>query len=483
MARARIYKKKFFCSLLALWILPSCSVYHVHEFPRPCTSLPADFLRGKGGDGSIVKWWTEFNQPELNHLVEHALYQNLDIKQAWDRLAQAKFAACIVNSERYPQINLEVGAEFQHQVKKLDHVNTSFMTYIVNPTLTYEIDLWRKIDSRVKAADLAYCATKEELEGTALLIAGTVTNLWFLIEEQKALLKLINYQVELSETLLELVELRFSLGQSSALDVYQQRLQLEQTRTTAIPVYAALKNASHQMNVLLGLPPREQWAYTDQIQDINLPPLPYMGTPAELICRRPDLRAAHYKVKSADYEVAAAVADLYPRLVLSASYELRTRDLSQLFQEEILKIAGRLIQPIYDGCRRRCEVARRKAIVKERLDNFGQRFLNALQEIEDAVVSESAQLELLQQIAKQIEIAKLNLEEARLRYANGLNDYLTVISAIQSLQGLERRMINEHRVLLTTRSNLYRALGGPALVDCEDRCYEFYGPQPNGGNL
>lgn len=480
MVRAGTYKRRILSSILAL-LLPSCSVYHVHEFPRPCTSLPSNFLRGKGGEGSIVKWWTEFNQPELNKLVDYALYQNLDIKQAWDRLAQAKFAACIVNSERYPQINLDVSAEFQHQVKKLDHVNTSFMTYIVNPTLTYEIDLWRKIDSRVHAADLAYCATKEDLEGTALLVAGTVTNLWFLIEEQKALLKLINYQVELSETLLELVELRFSLGQSSALDVYQQRLQLEQTRTTAIPVLAALKNASHQMNVLLGSPPKEQWVYSQKIEDINLPPFPYMGTPADLICRRPDLRAAHYRVKSADYEVAAAIADLYPRLVLSSSYELRTRDLGQLFQEEIFKIAGRLMQPIYDGCRRRCEVARRKAIVKERLDNFGQRFLVALQEIEDAVVNESSQLELLRQIAKQIEIAKLNLEEARLRYANGLNDYLTVISAIQSLQGLERRMINEHRILLTTRSNLYRALGGPCLVDCDNRCYEFYG-NTNGGN-
>jgi len=116
-------------------------------------------------------------------------------------------------------------------------------------------------------------------------------------------------------------------------------------------------------------------------------------------------------------------------------------------------------QQIYSNCRR-------KAIMREKLDSFGQKFLVALREVEDAVVLEGSQIELLNQINKLIEIAQLYLEEARVRYANGLNDYLTVIAGIQSLQRLERRMIVEHRILLTTRSNLYRSLGGTCLVTC-----------------
>ncbi len=463
------YKKNIIALSCILLFFSGCSVYHVHKFDRPPVKVPDNFLQGEGGSGNISQWWKEFKQPALNELVEIAFRQNFDLRQAWDRLAQAKAAACIVNSEMYPEINLTTTAEFTHQINHRNDTNTSYMGYLVAPTLSYEVDLWRRIDSRIMAADLNYCATKEEVEATALFLSGAVTNSWFTIQEQKALLDLINYQVEVSETLLELVELRFSLGQSSALDVYQQRLQLEETRITAIPVKAALQNASHQLSILLGYPPTEFWSADLQFTQIELPPFPYMGTPAELIQRRPDLRAAHYRVESADFEVAAAIADIYPKLTLPTLYELRTRDIGQLFQEELFRIATRFVTPIIDGCRRRCEVNRRKAILAERLDNFAQRFLVSLQEVEDAVVNEEAELEVLEQLGKQVKIARLNLDEARLRYATGLNDYLTVISAIQAVQRLERRMILDKRILLVNRSTLYRALGSPALFGCPER--------------
>lgn len=468
----KLNKKILYVCTLVFLSFTGCTVYHVHDFKQPPVTVPVEFIRGNEGEGNIDKWWQEFNQPELNELVELALRQNLDIQQAWSRLTQARATACIVSSELYPEVNLGTSAEFVHEINHPKDTNSSFMNYFVTPTLSYEVDLWRKIDSRVQAADLNYKATFEDLEGTALLIAGNVVNLWFVIQEQKALLDVIAYQVEVSEMLLELVELRFALGQSSALDVYQQRLQLEDTRITAIPVQAFLKNSSHQLSTLLGYAPTENWAKDLKFKDIDLPEFPDIGSPAELISRRPDLRSLYYKVEAADFEVAAAIADMFPRLTLPTIYDLRTRDIKELFQEEIFRIAARFVTPIFDGFRRCCEVTRRKAIVKERLDNFAQKFLLAMVEIEDAIVNEEAEIELIKQIAKQIEIAKLNLEEARLRYATGLNDYLTVISAIQALQRLERRMIVEHRLLLVTRSNLYRALGGATYVRCTKECKE-----------
>ncbi len=459
-----------FTSILSVVVFTSCSVYHTHTFDRPCVEIPEEFLNDpQEGVGNISQWWKEFRQPELNRIMEEALDDNLDIKQAWSRLAQARASACIANSARYPEVNVEAHTEYKYEVNHRIDFDVDFMTYILKPTFSYEVDLWRRIDSKVRAADLNYSATYEDLEATALFLTGRVTNLWFTIQEQKSLLDLINYQVEVSHTLLELVELRFALGVSSALDVYQQRLQLEETKSTAIPVQALLKTSSHQLSILLGKPPQEYLSASIGINEIVLPDFPYIGVPCELILRRPDLRAAHYKVKSADYEVAAAIADLFPRITLPSSEELRTRKWGDFWQEEIARIGAKLVQPIIDGCRRRCEVQRRKAIVKEQLDSFGQKFLVAMGEVEDAIVNEDSQIELLNQIEKEVEIARLNLDEARVRNANGLNDYLTVISAIQSLQRLERRLIVEHKRLLTSRANLYRALGGPCLVGCVDR--------------
>jgi NodT family efflux transporter outer membrane factor (OMF) lipoprotein len=457
-------------SIVSLVLFSGCRVYHTHQFDRPCVEVPDDFLNDpETGVGNISEWWKEFEQPELNGYMDEALDDNLSLKQAWSRLAQSRASACIANSARYPEVNVEALTEYKHDINNRSGLDVDYLLYILKPTFSYEVDLWRRIDSTVKAADLNYCATLEDLEATALLLTGRVTDVWFTIQEQKSLLDLINYQVDVSHTLLELVELRFALGVSSALDVYQQRLQLEETKSTLIPVQALLKTASHQLSILLGKAPQEYLDTEIGINAISLPDFPYIGVPCELILRRPDLRSAHYKLRSADYAVAAAVADLFPRITLPSSEELRTRKWGDFWQEEITRIGARLVQPIIDGCRRRCEVQRRKAIVKERLDSFGQIFLIAMGEVEDAIVNEDAQINLLNQIEKEVEIARLNLDEARVRNANGLNDYLTVIAAIQSLQRLERRLIVEHKRLLTTRANLYRALGGPCLVGCTGR--------------
>lgn len=458
-------------SFLSLFLfLTGCRVYQIHKFDRPCVEIPDSFLiHPKEQQGNISKWWREFQQPQLNRVVEEALKSNLDIKQAWSRLLQAKATACVVNSYRYPDIDLETVGQYRHDIDHLSLTNEDYMTYLVAPMLSYEIDLWRRIDSKSRAANLSYCSSAEDLEATALIIAGRATNLWFIIQEQKSLLDLINHQVEVSQTLLDLVELRFSVGLSSALDIYQQRLQLEDTKAAAIPVEATLKNAMHQLSILLGKPPQEHFEALFGINEIKLPPFPYLGTPGELLVRRPDLRAAHYSVKSADYDVAAAIADLFPRMTVPTSWELSTREWGDFFQQEIFRVAGRLLQPIIDGGRRRCEVQRNKAVVKERVEFFGQRFLDALGEVEDAIVNEKSQTDLISQIEKEIEIARANLNESRVRNANGLNDYLTVIAAIQSLQGLERQLIVEHRRLLTNRSTLYRALGGPCLLGCQTR--------------
>ena len=456
---------------LAALIVCGCTVYDVSRYDAPTVEVPDNYLTEREGVVVPQKWWEEFKQPQLNILTELALVQNLDIKQAWSRLAQARANVCIVASDLYHKIDLTGSIEYKGEVKRDDNnktQNSSGITYLLSPSLSYEVDLWKRIDSKVKAAQFGECTSVEELEATALVLTGSVVDLWLTIQEQKELLKLIHHQIEVSQTLLELVELRFSIGKSSALAVYQQRLQFEETRASLIPVEAQLRTSNHQLHVLLGEPPEDFPNIDSNIFSVTLPPFPDLGTPAQLLERRPDLRSAQYKLAAADYEVAAAVADCFPRLTLPMTAEFKTKDCINFFKEQVYKMTARLVEPLIDGGRRRCEVERRKAIVKERLDAFGQRFLNALREVEDAIVNEKAQEALIEQLRLEVDIARLNLEEAHQRYATGLNDYLTVIAAIQSLQRLERRMIVEHRKLLVNRSKLYRALGVPCLVGCSD---------------
>ena len=460
--------KQILLFLAAALLLAGCRVYDVTCYRQPCVEVPEAFYQEEfGGGGLISQWWKEFDQPDLNRVIAISLENNLDIKQAWSRLAQARAELCIASAAKYPEIDLSGSAEYFYE--NIEGLQDSGMGYLLNPELTYEIDLWRRIDSLVKAAYMNVEVSKEDLEATALVLTGAVTDLWFTIQEQEALINLLDTQVEVNKTLLDLVELRFSIGEASALNIYQQQLQLEETISQYFPIIATLHTSINQLYVLLGLPPKKELEIGPTLDKIALPEFPDIGKPAELLCRRPDLMAAQRKLMEADYRVAAAVADLYPKVTFPISYETEWGSIADVFGSHFITVALEFFQPLYDANKRCCEVKKRKAIVQERLDAYGQLFLNALSEVEDAIVREKMQLDLVNQIRKEVGIAELNLREARIRNAGGLDDYLTVIAAIQSLQRLQRREISEHKILLSNRAALYRALGAQCLLRCTPR--------------
>lgn len=462
-------KRTSFIAFSLIFFFSGCTVHHITDFQYPPVSVPDAFLNDQPGVGNISEWWKEFDQPDLDELVAQALVNNMDIRQAWSRLDQAQATLCIARSALYPQLSLAPSVEYNSVLDRPTKVNKSEVDYLLEPTLKYEVDLWKKIDSTVKSAKLQTKVSWEDLEATALVLSGAVTDLWFIIQEQQALIKLINYQIEVSETLLEIVELRFHIGEASALDVYQQRLQYEEVKSQLIPVENRLKTATYELHVLLGIPPEERMCPELVLERIKLPAFPDLGTPDGLLCRRPDLRSAYFNLESADYDVAVAVANMFPQLTLDFSYLFVADKIQHIFEHQAGDLAANIFQPLFDGFRRCCEVRRREAIVDELLSEFGAVFLAALREVEVAIVTERSQIQLIEQIDKEIGISRLYLDEARLRYSRGLNDYLQVINAIQSLQSLQRRVVRENTVLLTNRSKLYRALAGPCIIGCADR--------------
>ena len=333
--------------------------------------------------------------------------------------------------------------------------------------MTWEVDLWRKIANRADAARLLATASRDDAEQTALLLSGTVVDLWFTIQEQEQLMNVLETQIASSREQLEVVEIRYGRGIGSALQVLQQRLQLAQVESEVPTVRSLLETTRNQLAVVLGRPPQETIPRVPEPVLPQLPEFPELPAPRDLLETRPDLRAAYKRVAAADLEVAAAIADLLPTIRLSLEGSFSSPSLSSLFDDTISSIGGSLLQPVFDADRRGAEVDRRKAILQERAEAFGEKFLIALREIKDAIDRERNQIELLEDITRQVEIASATLAEARFRYANGQNEYLDVISALQSLQGVQRREVTVRKELLRSRANLYLALGGDWLQDLE----------------
>ena len=461
--------------LLLLLLLSGCKVHQTLNYDLPTVCVPCSFLESFDGKKMVGPWWGEFEDPELWQLMDDAFCGNLELAQAGDRYCQARYLAKVFAADRYPFLDLNFNTVHSKVIKGLPspEIDAADPAIAVEPVgntnqdlinltfqVSYEVDLWRRIDSIARASCHRANAAYFDYQATALSVTGQIAEAWFILNEQKELYALLQEQVRVNQTQVELLELRFSVGESSALDVYQQRLILAATKADIPPVVSALITANYRLNKLLGLPPEHRFDKQDGGTLPDVAPLPDTGLPCNLFTSRPDLRASFEELWAADYEVAAAIADRFPRINLFVDYEFTAFSWQSLFQQEVLSVTGNLFQPLIDWGKRKAEVNRTKAVVQERLHGFSELFLQALLEVESSLTQEKEQRNLIALLQEQWHIAESNLTQAQLRYLNGLNDYLTVIAAIQSKQEVERRLISERKNLLMIRADLYRALGG-----------------------
>ncbi len=445
-------------------LLAACNPVEIPSRSMPSVP-PPDIYSAAGGDTAPpLQWWTAYQDEALDAHVQRAIEANLDLRQSWARLAQAAASARIAGAPLLPEVNLTSSAARTRS----DGGGVSYASsWVVGFGLSWEIDIWRRIANRAEASLLAAAASRQDVEHTALVLSGTVTDTWFTIREQAELIAVIEAQVALSEKLLEIIEYRYSNGLADALQVYQQRQQLEGVRAQLPPARAAFETAINALAVLRGAPPEDSAVAQVDASLPQLPPLPTLGTPADLVDARPDLRAARSRLAAADHEVAAAVADMLPAVSLSLGYDFNSNSFADPFTSGVSSIGGSLLQPLFDNDRRGAELVRRRAIVQERLDAFSQAFLTALREVEDALDRERHQLDLLAEITLQLDLAEKQLKAATTSYADGVAEYLDVITAVQTQQSLQRQQVTAHKQLLSYRSTLYRALGGAWMSQLE----------------
>jgi outer membrane protein TolC len=338
--------------------------------------------------------------------------------------------------------------------------NSAENTYITSASLSWEIDVWGRISSARRAASHDIIATREELEAAALILSAGVAETYFQIIEQNLQLLLLDQQIKAGETFLELIELRFGYGESSVVDVYQQRQQLASTRSQVPVVKSRLRTLENRLQVQLGRSPGDLNMKVSEFFP-ELPELPRTGIPADLLQNRPDLRRIYNEMNAIDYRVAEAVADRFPKIQLLGSAGFMDGFSTG---DRLMTLLLQAIAPVIDWDRRSSEVRKREAMFREELARYSESYLVAIEEVENALWQEKYQLDLLQALEDQIDIARSNLNETRNRYQQGLTDYLPVLTALQSLQGLERDILSGRRQLLSIRILLHRSLGGSGLM-------------------
>ncbi len=432
-----------------------------------------DLFSGSESQTNAVKslqlpehWWQVFGSDELNTLIETAFTNNLDMAAAVARLRQAREQMVIAGAAGGFFLNGSGGAQVDKNgdTRSGFNVNDTRESYSLGLQASYEVDIWGRISSNERAAELSYAATAEQLNATALMISGEITRAW--VQYKTALLEmdLIREQIGTSEKALELLKVRQRAALSAAVDVYQQESQVAALERLLPQLEEQCSDLRIRLKYLLGSAasfPLPVKVSAESLPDVD--ELPACGVPADLLVNRPDIRAAWLALQSREWSVASREAERFPTLTLSGSLSFESPEISDVLQNWYANLAAGLVGPILDGGRRKAEVRLAEAQADENFVGYTDAVLLAIQDVEQALARESSRRKYLTAVEREITLSDKTLKESANRYRKGLMEYLNVLTALSAKQNAERRALAAENSLVLNRVALYQALGGREL--------------------
>jgi NodT family efflux transporter outer membrane factor (OMF) lipoprotein len=446
--------------LLVPLLLSGCSS---HQLTPPTVSVPppARYQQAPEDASSEIErdpWWLAFQDNELSEMIQIALAHNLDLQAAWARLSQSGSSRRQISSREQPTGTLSAtNSQTQFFFPGRGPVSND-RSAILAP-LSWEVDLFGKLNSGSSAARSEAHASRSDLEAFALFLSAEIATSYFGLLEQRARHSLLQAQLVTNSDLLESLRARFTQGQSSSLDYYQQEQLVQGRRAQLHLIVAEQTRQENRLAVLLGQAPGG--LPLPERKDLPaLPAMPGLGFPSSLLERRPDLRAAFHHIRAADLRVAEAVKDQLPVIRLGTTFSYQASDPSGLFRKLLRGISAGLELPFLDGGRRRAQITQRKSQLAELLHRYSQTFLLALEEVETTLAQERQQQKYLKELEAQEATAQRSFDIAKARYQEGVEDFLRVLTSLSSLQQVQDALVQGRSKLLAMRVRLCRALGG-----------------------
>jgi NodT family efflux transporter outer membrane factor (OMF) lipoprotein len=439
-------------STVVVLLLGGCGVV-TEPSPPQNVSLPEKFT--VSGDHALnTSWWHRFEDQQLDLLIQEALASNLSLQATWERLEQSRAAAVKSGASLYPSVTLNAAAS---SAKNRGDLSTHTENFSTGLAASYEIDLWGRVRANADAGEYDYLASEQSLRTAAISLSAEVASLWYKLQAQSHQLKLLNNQIALNEKNVLLTERKFRSGQAKASDVLQQRQGLESVKGDLELVRNRIKLYEYQMALLLG-----KTAGSYKAPDVAPLPvidtLPQAGVPSELLMQRPDVKAAFFALKASDRRLAAAVADRYPKLSITASADSSAAKSSDLFNNWLLTLAGNLAAPLFDGGQRRAEAERNEALRNEKFYTYAETLLKALKEVEDALSNVTHRQRYVESLKRQVALSEASVSQIRQQYLHGNTGFVNFLTARLSHEALQRSEITASQELIDDTISLYRAL-------------------------
>lgn len=454
---------------LTVAVLSGCAVGPDYELPASDT--PAHFSessRAEFSERSLeADWWKSFNDAQLTALVEQALANNYDMQMAQANLREARalyleaglnLAPAITSRASYNESKRSVGSMNNRAFvpRELKLYSTGFDAF-------WEVDFFGRVRRSVEASSDEVEAQQATLRDVSVSLIAEVARNYFQLRGLQRQLQVAEQNAETQAQTLELTRVRVDNGRGTQLDVARAQAQLDGTRASIPSISAAIQRAIHRLSVLTGQMPA---ALTEQLHNaVALPQTPELvaiGNPTDLLRRRPDIRIAERELAAATARIGVATADLFPRVTFVGNISLEAMTLSGLGAagSEAYSVGPRISWPALDLGKIYARIKAADARAEASLANYEQTVLNALEETENALVSYGEENKRRELLASAAEASEEAHRLARLRYQEGVSDFLTVLDSEARLRQDQALLAQSETATATALVAVYKALGG-----------------------
>ncbi len=453
--------------LLMLLLAGCVSVGPDYEVPE--LSAPDVWQEGADpalvpGEEEVICWWTLFDDPLLDQLIEMGRQSNLDLRSAVARVKEARARLGVASGENWPAVDA-AGSATRQRSSENSLANSSGAENIYNVGLdaSWEIDLFGRISRSVEAARADYQASEEDRVDVLISLYAEIARTYFTVRTSQARLAAAEGNLASQRQVLKLTQSRFRNGLATGLDVAQAERVLAASEAAVPPLRIELTRAINTIAVLLGKPPGALFGELSEPGPIPVPPTQVaVGVPADLLRQRPDIRRAERQLAAQTARIGIAKADLYPRLSLSGSFAFEALEGGDLFKSgsRTFAFGPKVRWLLFDGQRVRNQIQVEDARAEQALYLYEQSMLNALNEAENAMTQYLQQRETLSALERSQLAGRRSVKLATSLYKDGLSDFQNVLDSQRALFEIENQLAAARGETVINLVQLYKAIGG-----------------------
>jgi len=415
---------------------------------------------------ALASWWKTLNDTELSSLIDRALVSNLDVKEAYARIREARASRNVAEAARFPSIDFS-GSQTATRGSDDNGSRETVESYSSGFDAGWEVDIFGGVRRSIEAASATYQASEEDLRDVLVTLVSEVALNYVDVRTYQARLAAVRDNIALQSETCQLVDWRSQAGLSDELALQQARYSLESARSKLPSMETGLEEAMNRIAVLIGIPPGG--VHDELSQSKPLPNLPLevaIGVPADMIRRRPDIRRAERQLAAQTAKIGVATADLYPKFTLNGSIGMEALKFNNLADnmftpsDWILSAGPRVTWNIFDAGAIRGNIEVQSAIQEQKLIQYEAAVLGAIEEVENAIVAYVKEYQTNESLRKAAQAAQKAAELADWEYQSGLTDFSNVLDAQRSLLTFQDQLTESDGVKVSNLIRVYKTLGG-----------------------